>query len=68
MLGIDGKIALFCPHCGILIKEKAQKIRADAVLHCSACRRDISFSPSSPNESVRKALSAARKSRREANN
>jgi hypothetical protein len=60
------KIKIQCPHCGREFKEQAKKIRGGAHLPCPLCHEVIGFDDGSPDERIRKALSAARKLRRQA--
>jgi Zn finger protein HypA/HybF involved in hydrogenase expression len=59
------KIKIQCPHCNKEFKEQAKKIRGGARIPCPLCKRQIAFVDSSSDESIRRALSAARQIRRE---
>jgi transposase-like protein len=60
------KIKIACPACGNEITEQAKKIRGGLSLACPHCKQSIKFEDGSPHESIRKALSVARKLRRQA--
>jgi endogenous inhibitor of DNA gyrase (YacG/DUF329 family) len=60
------KIKVECPACGQEIKEPAKKIRAGLSLACPRCKNALKFEEGSPHDSIRRALSAARKLRRQA--
>ena len=63
---MSDKINIECPACGHAIKEQANKIRGGVSLACPRCRQAVKFDEGSPHDSIRRALSAARKLRRQA--
>jgi endogenous inhibitor of DNA gyrase (YacG/DUF329 family) len=62
---VTDKIKIKCPKCGKEFKEQARKIRADFSMPCPHCQDVVKFEDGSPNERIRRALSAARKLRRQ---
>ena len=58
-----GKIPIICPNCRHGFRERATKIRGDAKLPCPSCGTEIVFDAQSSDESIRRALSAARRAR-----
>jgi predicted RNA-binding Zn-ribbon protein involved in translation (DUF1610 family) len=59
-------IKINCPKCGGAFKERALKIRGGVQLPCPNCFHSIVFDSVSGDHGVRRALSAARKLRRNA--
>lgn len=60
------KIKVICPQCKKEFKERAQKIRGDAKLPCPNCGEEVVFDNASSDPAIKKALSLARKLRRQA--
>jgi endogenous inhibitor of DNA gyrase (YacG/DUF329 family) len=58
-------IKIKCPNCDKEFKEQARKIRADFSMPCPYCQDVVKFEDGSPNIHIRRALSAARKLRRQ---
>jgi transposase-like protein len=59
-------IRVQCPKCGGTMKAKAKKIRGGASMPCTHCATNIVFETESREESIRQALSQARRLRRQA--
>jgi hypothetical protein len=64
MLASD-KIRIQCPHCKDDFLQQAKRIRGGVCISCPNCQEAIRFDDASPVDSIRKALSAARKIRRQ---
>ena len=65
MLSTD-RIKIQCPHCKIDFLQQAKRIRGGITIACANCKELIRFDDASPIDGIRKALSAARKVRRQA--
>jgi hypothetical protein len=59
-------IRVQCPKCGGTMKAKAKKIRGGASMPCTHCATKIVFESESREDSIRQALSHARRLRRQA--
>jgi DNA-directed RNA polymerase subunit M/transcription elongation factor TFIIS len=59
-------IRVQCPKCGGTMKAKAKKIRGGASMPCTHCTTVIVFESESREDSIRQALSQARRLRRQA--
>ena len=64
MLPAD-KIRIECPKCGKSFREHFRKIRGGFSMPCPGCKQTITFDDASQDDAIRKALSAARKLRRQ---
>lgn len=61
------QLTITCEGCGKTFKQAAGKIRAGITLPCPTCPTPITIDAQSKNDSVRKALSLARRFRLQAN-
>lgn len=59
-------IRVQCPKCGGLMKAKARAIRGGFSMPCTHCAEKIAFESESNDSSIRRALSEARRLRRQA--
>jgi predicted Zn finger-like uncharacterized protein len=62
----SSKLKIQCPHCKNEFLQQAKLIRAGVTVTCANCKELVRFDDASPVESIRKALSTARKLRRQA--
>jgi endogenous inhibitor of DNA gyrase (YacG/DUF329 family) len=59
-------IRVQCPKCGGTMKAKARNIRGRFSMPCTHCSTAITFESESTDSSIRRALSQARRLRRQA--
>ena len=60
---MNQRLPLTCTECGKTFREPFKRIRAESAIACPACPNQIKIDPQSDNDTVRKALSMARKLR-----
>jgi DNA-directed RNA polymerase subunit RPC12/RpoP len=60
------RLPITCTECGKSFREPFGRIRAESTVACPTCPNKIKIDPKSDNDTVRKALSMARKLRLQA--
>jgi len=63
LTSMSEKIRIQCAKCQAYFSEHARKIRSGAKIPCPKCKKVIAFENESTDDNIRRALSAARKTR-----
>jgi hypothetical protein len=63
---LSTKVKVECPKCRKEFRAAAKDIRAGSTLTCEFCKTPVRITEAPEHEGIRKALSAARKIRRQA--
>jgi hypothetical protein len=63
---LSTKVKVDCPKCHKTFKASANAIRAGLTLTCEFCKTPVRITETPEDEGIRRALSAARKIRRQA--